>query len=76
VTPYLFPGEEAEVTSETQPIDGHSAQSVIPDLQGITLGQLAMQAANGEKDVTDVVQRIRGSLKSSGVPTMTFQSTI
>jgi len=65
------------VASETRPTDGHSAQSMIPDLQVIKLGRLAMQADAGEKDVTDVVNRIRGNLKNSpDVPTMTFQSAI
>jgi hypothetical protein len=59
------------VASEAQPIDGYSAQSVIPGLRGITLGQLAMRAAAGEKDVTGVVSRIARSLeKSPGVPAM------
>jgi len=50
---------------------------MIPDLQVIKLGRLAMQADAGEKDVTDVVNRIRGNLKNSpDVPTMTFQSAI
>jgi hypothetical protein len=70
-------GVEAQVASETRSSDGQSVQSMIPDLRGITLGQLAMQVADGEKDVTDVVQRIRGTLEnSSSVPAMSFQSGI
>ena len=65
------------MASETRSIDEQSVQSMIPDLRGITLRQLAMQVADGEKAVTDVVKRIRGSLEyPSGVPAMTFQSAI
>lgn len=50
---------------------------MIPDLRGITLGQLAVQAAIGEKDVTDVVKRVKGTLENqSRVPAMMFQSAI
>ena len=38
--------------SEAQHIGGGSDRSLIPDLRGITLAQLAEQAAAGEKDVT------------------------
>ncbi len=65
------------MASETRPTGRRSAQSVIPDLRGITLGQLAMQAADGEKDVTCVVSRIVDSLvKPSDVPAMLFHSAI
>lgn len=65
------------MASETRPTSRRSAQSVIPDLRGITLGQLAMQAADGGKDVTGVVSRIVGSLeKPSDVPAMNFNSAI
>jgi hypothetical protein len=65
------------VASETRPTSRRSAQSLIPDLRGITLGQLAMQAAGGERDVTGVVSRIVGSLeKPSDVPAMMFNSAI
>jgi hypothetical protein len=65
------------VASETWPIDGQSVESRIPDLREIPLGQLAALAAGGEKDVTGVVERIRGGLGNpSGFPAMTFQSAI
>ncbi len=63
--------------SAAQPIGSRSDRSLIPDLRGITLQQLARRAAVGEEDVTSVVSRIvdgRGS--SSGVPAMMFNSTI
>lgn len=65
------------MATETRHTDEHSAESMIPDLRGTTLRQLAMQAAVGEKDVTDVVKRIRVSLENpSRVPAMMFHSAI
>ena len=63
--------------SAAQPSSTRSDRSLIPDLRGIALGQLARRAAAGEKDVTGVVSRIvdRGE-SSSGVPAMMFNSTI
>jgi len=50
---------------------------MIPDLRGITLRELAVKVADGEKDVTDVVKRVKGDPRNSpGVPAMTFQSAI
>ena len=63
--------------SEARHIGGGSHRGQIPDLRGIPLAQLARQAADGEKDVTDVVSRIVGSLDSpSSVSAMMFNSTI
>ena len=63
--------------SEAQPYRSRSDRCLIPDLRSITLAQLAREAANGEKDVTDVVSRIVDSRESpSGVPAMMFNSTI
>lgn len=65
------------MASETRPIGGQSVQSMIPDLRGITLRELAVKVADGEKDVTDVVKRVKGDPRNSpGVPAMTFQSAI
>ncbi len=63
--------------SEARHIGIRSDRCLIPDLRGITLAQLARQAADGEKDVTGVVSRIVDSRESSsGVPAMMFHSTI
>ena len=52
-------------------------QSLIPDLRGISLGQLARRAVAGEKDVTGVVSRMVDSRESpSAVSAMMFNSTI
>jgi hypothetical protein len=65
------------VDSAAQPISSGSDRSLIPDLRGITLQQLARRAAVGEEDVTGVVSRILGNRESSsGVPAMMFNSTI
>jgi hypothetical protein len=70
-------GEGDPVDSEAQHIGSGSDRCLIPDLRGITLAQLARQAATGEKDVTGVVSRIVDSRESpSGVPAMMFNSTI
>ena len=51
--------------------------SLIPDLRGVSLGQLARRAAAGEKDVTGVVSRIVDSRESpSAVSAMMFNSAI
>lgn len=63
--------------SEAHHIGSRSGRCLIPDLRSITLAQLAREAANGDKDVTDVVSRIVDSRKiPSGVPAMMFNSTI
>jgi hypothetical protein len=65
------------VDSEARHTGKRSDRCLIPDLRGITLAQLARQAAEGEKDVTGVVSRIMDSREnSSGVPAMMFNSTI
>jgi hypothetical protein len=65
------------VDSVAQPSDVKSDQSLIPDLRGIGLAQLAGRAAAGEKDVTGVVSRILdGQESSSRVQAMTFNSSI
>lgn len=63
--------------SAAQPISSGSDRSLIPDLRGITLRQLARRAAVGEEVVTRVVSRIVCDQESpSDVPTMMFNSTI
>jgi hypothetical protein len=65
------------VSSETQPNGDGRDQTLIPDLRDITLGQLAERAADGEKDVTDVVSRIvtsRGG--ATAISAMTFNSAV
>jgi hypothetical protein len=65
------------VDSQAGPIGSGADRSCIADLRGVTLGQLARRAADGEKDVTGVVSRIVNSRENpSGVPAMMFNSTI
>jgi hypothetical protein len=65
------------VDSEARPVSTPPNQCSIPDLRGVSLKQLAKQAADGEKDVTSVVSRIVESRESpSGVSAMMFNSTI
>jgi hypothetical protein len=65
------------VDSEAQLTRTRSDRSLIPDLRDRSLEHLARQAADGEKDVTDVVSRIVGGWKSpAGVSAMMFNSTI
>ena len=61
--------------SQDHTIGGRPDRSLIPDLRSFTLGQLARQAADGEKTVTSVISRIVDSRENrSGVPAMMFQS--
>lgn len=65
------------MSSETQSIGDGSDQTLIPDLRDVKLGQLAKRAADGEKDVTDVVSRIvtsRGD--AAAIRAMTFNSAV
>ena len=63
--------------SAAQLTSARSDRSLIPDLRGIMLAQLATRAADGEKDVTRVVSRILSSQERlSGLPAMMFNSTI
>lgn len=65
------------MASEAEASSSGSDRSLIPDLQGVSLTQLARLAADGEKDVTSVVSRIVNSRESPpGVPAMMFNSTI
>jgi len=65
------------VDSEPLHTKGLSDRWSIFDLRGIPLAQLAIRAAAGEKDVTDVVSRIVGNRENSAnVPAMMFNSTI
>ena len=66
-----------KVDLDTRPDGARPDRCLIPDLRGTGLGQLAMQAAAGEKEVSDVVSRIVESRESpSGTPAMMFQSAI
>ena len=63
--------------SEARPNGASSDQCVIPNLQDVTLEELAQRAADGDREVTAVVSRIRESKESpSGVPAMMFNSAI
>ncbi len=63
--------------SMASPSGSGSDRCLIPDLRGISLGQLARRAADGERAVTGVVSRIADSRGSpSSIPAMMFNSTI
>lgn len=63
--------------SEDRLNSARSDQCLIPDLRGVSLERLARQAADGEKDVTGVVSRIKEMRESpSGVPAMMFNASI
>jgi hypothetical protein len=65
------------VDSAAQSSATGAGQSLIPDLRGISLEQLAVRAAAGEKDVTGVVSRIVDSrLSPAAISAMKFNSTI
>ncbi len=62
---------------EGRPNGTKSDRSLIPDLRGVSLGQLANRAAAGEKEVTGVVSRIAESRESpSGIAVLMFNNSI
>ena len=63
--------------SEGRSVSDGSDLCLIPDLRGISLAQLASQAAGGGAAVADVVSRIvHDQERPSAVPAMMFQSAI
>jgi hypothetical protein len=65
------------VDSAAWPGGTRSDQCMVPNRRGVTLEQLARQAAEGEKEVTAVVSRIvEGRESRSSVPAMMFNSAI
>jgi FXSXX-COOH protein len=65
------------VDSEARPNGIRPDRCLIPDLRGVALGQLAIQVAAGENEVTGVVSRIVESRESpSGVAVMMFNNSI
>jgi hypothetical protein len=65
------------VDSAAWPGGTRSDHCMIRNRRGVTLEQLAKQAAEGEKEVTGVVSRIvEGRESRSSVPAMMFNSAI
>jgi hypothetical protein len=63
--------------SAIQAVRSASDGCLIPDLRGMTLEQLAGQAAEGEESVTGVIARIMDSRENpAAVPAMMFNSAI